>query len=107
MQNLYVYQDEPKKLFISQPMAGKTDVEIKHEREKIIKEVTKRFGEVTVIDTFIESAPPCVNSLWYLGKSIEFLSKADYAYFAKGWKNYRGCRIEHECAVQYGIKIIE
>lgn len=28
MQNLYVYQDEPKKLFISQPMAGKTDVEL-------------------------------------------------------------------------------
>lgn len=60
-----------------------------------------------VYNTFIESAPPCVNSLWYLGKSIEFLSKADYAYFAKGWENYRGCRIEHECAVQYGIKIIE
>ena len=22
------------------------------------------------------------------------------------WKDYRGCKIEHECAVQYGIDIV-
>ena len=27
--------------------------------------------------------------------------------FAKGWKEYRGCKIEHTCAEEYGIKIIE
>lgn len=40
------------KLFISQPMRDKTDEEIKEEREKIIKEVEKLFGEVEVIDSF-------------------------------------------------------
>lgn len=95
-----------KKLFISQPMRDKTDEEIKTERENIIKEVTNVLGEVEVIDSFFESAPHEANPLWFLGKSLELLSTADCVYFADGWKNYRGCKIEHECAVQYGIDII-
>lgn len=97
-----------KKLFISQPMNGKTDEEIKAERDEIVKRVTERFGDVEVIDSFIEeNAPENANSgLWYLGKSLELLSIADCAYFAEGWKNYRGCKIERECAVQYDIDIV-
>lgn len=97
-----------KKLFISQPMNGWTDEEIKAERAEIVNRVTERFGEVEVIDSFIEeNAPDNANSgLWYLGKSLELLSTADCAYFAEGWQNYRGCKIEHECAVQYGIDIV-
>lgn len=46
--------------------------------------------------------------LWYLGKSLELLSTADIAYFAPGWNEARGCRIENQCAKEYGIeKIIE
>lgn len=97
-----------KKLFISQPMKGKTDEEIKVERDKIIKCASERFGEVEVIDSFIEeNAPDNANpGLWYLGKSVELMSSADCAYFAEGWENYRGCKIEHECAMQYGIDIV-
>ncbi len=95
-----------KKLFISQPMRDKTDEEIKAERAEIIKRVTEKLGEVEVIDSFFESAPHDARPLWFLGKSLELLSTADCAYFAKGWGNYRGCKIEHECAVQYGIDIV-
>lgn len=35
------------------------------------------------------------------------LSTADVAYFAKGWEEARGCKLEHECAIQYGIDVIE
>lgn len=97
-----------KKLFISQPMKGKTDEEIKVERDEIIKCASERFGEVEVIGSFIEdNAPNDANSgLWYLGKSLELLSIADCAYFAENWDKYRGCVIEHECAVKYGIDIV-
>lgn len=97
-----------KKIFISQPMRDKTDEEIKAERAEIVNHVTKLFGEVEVIDSFIEeNAPDNANAgLWYLGKSLELLPTADCAYFAEGWQNYRGCKIEHECAVQYGIDIV-
>ena len=97
-----------KKLFISQPMNGKTDEEIKAEREIAIKKAEELIGEeVEVIDSFFESAPHDARPLWFLGKSLELLSTADVAYFAKGWENARGCKIEHECAVQYGINCIE
>ena len=43
----------------------------------------------------------------HVGKSLELLSSADIAYFAKGWEEARGCKIENTCAVEYGITVIE
>lgn len=92
-----------KKLFISQPMRGKTDEEILAVRAKAIQSAERELGEeVEVIDSFIKGAPAEAKPLWYLGKSLELLSTADIAYFAKGWEDARGCRIEYECAMEYG-----
>lgn len=97
-----------KKLFISQPMRGKSDEEILAEREKAIKAAQELVGEpVEVIDSFFQSAPADSRPLWFLGKSLELLANADVAYFAEGWQDARGCRIEHECAKEYGINMIE
>lgn len=97
-----------KKLFISQPMGGKTDEEILTEREVAVKAAEELLEEpVEVIDSFFQSAPVGAKPLWFLGKSLELLSGADIAYFAKGWQKARGCKIEHECAVEYGIPRIE
>lgn len=89
-------------------MRDKTKEEIKEERERIIQTVKERYPDVVVINSYFDDYNPdcgCV-PLKYLGKSLELLSDADIAYFAEGWKNYRGCRIEHTCAMEYGIKII-
>ena len=92
-----------KKLFISQPMRGKTDEEILAVRAQAKWEMERSWGEkMAVIDSFIRNAPAEANPLWYLGKSLELLSTADIAYFAKGWEDARGCRIERECAEEYG-----
>ena len=97
-----------KKLFISQPMRGKSDEEILVVREQAIKAAQELVGEpVEVIDSFFQNAPADARPLWFLGKSLELLSTADVAYFAEGWQEARGCRIEHECAVEYGIDRIE
>ena len=96
-----------KRLFISQPMRDKTNEEILAVREKAIASAREMLGEdVEVIDSFFKDAPHDARPLWFLGKSIELLSTADVAYFAKGWDEARGCRIENECAVEYGIGII-
>jgi hypothetical protein len=34
------------------------------------------------------------------------MSECTTVYFAKGWENARGCKIEHEVALQYGMEII-
>ena len=97
-----------KKLFISQPMKDKTDEQILAERAKAIEAAKQKVGEdVEVIDSFFKDAPHDAKPLWFLAKSLELLSSADVAYFAPGWNKYRGCKIEHECAVQYGIAAIE
>lgn len=96
------------KLFISQPMNGKSDEEIKKERQDALLQAVATYGEeVELIDSFFESAPHDAKPLWFLGKSLELLSTADIVYFASGWESARGCKIEHECAVAYGLNIIE
>lgn len=100
-----------KKLFISQPMNGKTEEEILAERNKAIECVKKHFPneEIKVIDSYFENYNPdngCI-PLKYLAKSIELLADADIAYFVKDYENYRGCRIENQCAIDYGIDVIE
>lgn len=96
-----------KKLFISQPMKGKTDEEILKVRELAIKKAKEIVGDdVEVIDSFFQSAPVDAKPLWYLSKSLELLSIADVAYFAEGWEEARGCKIENTCAVEYGINTI-
>ena len=97
-----------KKLFISQPMRGRSDEEILKEREEIIQYVKNKYpyDEIEVIDSFFQEAPVDVRPMWYLGKSIELLSTADIACFAKGYMDARGCRIEHTCAHEYGIETV-
>ena len=106
-----VFTAKMKKVFISQPMNGLSDLQIEEDRARVIEglyNVGYNPDEITVIDTFIEeNAPDNVNSgLWYLGKSLEMLADADIAVFAKGWKNARGCQIEYKCAKEYGISLI-
>lgn len=97
-----------KKLFISQPMRGKTNKEILSVREKAIASAEREIGEpVEVIDSFFKDAPHEAKPLWFLAKSLELLSTADIAFFAKGWEDARGCRIENQCAIEYGITVIE
>lgn len=97
-----------KKLFISQPMKDKSEEEIMEVRSNAIQSAKDAIGEeVEVIDSYFREAPAVNRPLYFLGKSLELLSAADIAYFAKGWENARGCKIEHECALEYGVHTIE
>lgn len=96
------------KVFISQPMRDKTDEQIKEERAKAVSRIKEKYNEdVEIIDSFFENAPHNAKPLWFLGKSLELLANADVAYFCKDWEKYRGCKIEHTCAKEYGIDVME
>lgn len=97
-----------KKLFISQPMKGKSDDEILAERSNAIQAARDSVNdEIEVIDSFFQGAPAEAKPLWYLGESLKLLATADIAYFAPGWNEARGCKIENACAKEYGIPTIE
>ena len=92
------------KIFISQPMKGLSEKEIKSNREKAIRKIKSLYGDdVDIIDNYFDSDE---KPLFKLGKSIELLSKADIIYLCKGWNKACGCKIEYMCASDYDIKII-
>ena len=96
-----------KRVFISQPMKGREEIDIINERDAVITALEEQFGEP--VEEVQSYSPANKNShpLDSLGKSIQCMAGADVAYFCDGWKDARGCKIEHECAKQYGIEVIE
>ena len=105
---------EQKKAMLSQPMAGRTDAEIVAAREKAVKALEAQGYEIVntlftdewyskekMAERGVVQIPLC-----FLAKSLENMSLCHAAYFCKGWQEARGCRIEHEAAVAYGLEII-
>ena len=102
------------KIMISQRMNGLTHEQIVETRNRFLEYAKKE--NLEVVNTYFQDEwysnesmssrgvvqiPMC-----FLAKSIENMSLCHKAYFAKGWENARGCKIEHEVALQYGMEII-
>lgn len=95
-----------KKVFISQPMKDRTTCQIKNERDAAFEFVKNKYPgeELELIKSYLDSYDEG-NQMSGIAQCIELLGGADIAYFVSGWKDARGCRIEHYCAVEYGIEI--
>lgn len=100
------------RVFISQKMNGLTDEEILKTREEAIRYAKFVIGlapgdEFEFIDctddSYFRTYPEDSTPLWFLGKSIELLSTADVCLFVGNWETARGCRIEHNCCLEYEI----
>lgn len=83
---------------ISQPMGGKSEEEIAEVRVKALKYLADRGYSVP---DFVVHRP-----LYFLARSLEAMAYCSAVYFCKDWEGYRGCRIEHDAAVAYGLEII-
>lgn len=95
------------KVMISQPMNGRSEKEIKEERQNIIEKFNKM--HIEVINTlFTEEVPDnCNVTVYYLGKSISAMKDIDALYMCDNWFNARRCKIENQVAREYGIKILD
>lgn len=95
------------KIFISQPMSGKTDMEVLEERMLIELQLLKEDPHAEFIDSIIEETPECKHpGLWYLGESLKRMADADVVYAAAHAENYRGCKLECTCAKAYGLPVM-
>lgn len=96
-----------KKLFISCPMKGRTEENIRKSMEKMHKIAEVVFEqELEVIPSYIEDNPPkdSHEAVWYLGESIKLLSQADYFIGPEEYTcEYKGCNIERNIAESYRI----
>ena len=96
-----------KKLFVSVPMRGRTEEEIKASIQKMKKIAEIYEGEeLELIDSYIEDNPPknSKEAVWYLGESIKKLAQADVFIGICESYDWRGCQIERETAEKYGIR---
>jgi hypothetical protein len=102
------------KAMLSQPMAGKTDAEIIETRERAVAALEgmgyeivntlftdEWYSDKAIIERGVVQIPLC-----FLAKSLENMSLCHAAYFCKGWEKTRGCKIEHDAAVAYGLEVI-
>lgn len=95
------------KIFISQPINGRTDEDIRTKREALIALAKEKYGEVEVIDSFtMDPSVEAKGQIAMLGHSISMMADADLVVFAKDWTRARGCRVEQQVAKQYEIPIL-
>lgn len=96
-----------KKLFVSVPMKGRTEEEIKASIQKM-KNIAEIYEgeELELIDSYIEDNPPknSKEAIWYLSESIKKLAQADVFIGIRESFDWNGCQIERETAEKYGIK---
>lgn len=96
-----------KKLFVSVPMKGRTEEEIKASIQKMKKIAEIYEGEeLELIDSYIEDNPPkdSKEAVWYLGESLKKLAQADVFIGIDEAYDWKGCYIERNTAQRYGIK---
>ena len=102
------------KAMLSQPMNGKTEEEIKATRERAIVQL-EGIGYEVVNTLFtaewysrekMEERGVVQRALYFLAKSLERMSLCHAVYFCKGWRNARGCKLEHAAAEAYGLTIL-
>ena len=89
------------KVMICQPMNGKSEEQIRQERDELVNKIQEE-GD-TYIDTIFPDEVPKEHDIpiYYLAKSIETIAYADKIIFMDGWDKARGCIIEHEVATSY------
>lgn len=96
-----------KKLFVSVPMKGRTEEEIKASIQKMKKIAEIYEGEeLELIDSYIEDNPPkdSKEAVWYLGESLKKLAQADIFVGINEAYDWNDCYIERDTAQRYGIK---
>lgn len=99
-----------KKLFVSVPMRGRTEEEIRKSIEKM-KAIAEAYeGEpLELIQSYDPTYVPSVknNAIAHLGKALEKLADADLLITISDVYDFPGCYIESETAYRYGIKVIK
>ena len=109
-----------KNIFISQPMTGKSEEEILATRRKEIEKIHQLFDadgvEINIIASYIDDATrnefqgrmgDAINwDIYWLSQSLQKLALADTIWLCDGWEYSKGCNVELECAIQYGLDIV-
>ena len=97
-------------VFISQPMIGLTNAELKKYRSKVLDMIQRRYPteKIRFITNPLIANLPHDDSLivWYLGESLKCIASANLVFFSKDWESDYICSLEHEICRYYNLPII-
>lgn len=108
------------RIYLSLPMSGKSEFEIKRKIQIMTEKVNKldfngaevvidnNFEREHLIDEMLNDNNISLKdpALAYLGCAISSMAECDFIFFAQDWKDARGCRIEYQVAKEYGIDML-
>lgn len=100
-------------IIISQPMRGMSPEQVEAARKKAEKDVISMgfepYENVYDADFSDRNVPEnCKHpGILAMAGALGRLSQADALYLAPGWSSARGCRIEYEVALSFGMAIIQ
>ena len=97
---------------ISQTMKGIDPEKVKLQREKA--EAAVKLAGYEPIDNIYRddfnygvADETVINpALWHMGLALARLSRAHAIYMCEGWGAARGCRMEHQAAVAFGVDVL-
>ena len=94
------------KIFISQPITGKSNSEIFATRKNIVSKLHTKYPDATIINSIILGGND-TNDIKYLGLTLNLMSDADLIVMAKDRANSKGCQVEQYVATIYNKEIID
>ena len=92
------------KIFISQPITGKSNAEIFATRKNIVSKLNSKYPDATIINSVILGGND-TNDIKYLGITLNLMADADLVVFATNRTNSKGCQVEYYVATLYGKEI--
>lgn len=105
--------DKKPVIIISQPMRGMSPEQVEAVREEAEKNAISMgfepYENVYDADFSDRTVPESCKhpGILAMAGALERLSQADALYLAPGWSSARGCRIEYEVALSFGMAIIQ
>lgn len=93
------------RVYCAVPMWGRTTSEIETDLETAVSLYSSHTGKSCELVNYSRERLGA-SPLEAFGESVKIMAKADVVLMLDGWEESRGCRLEHEVAVRYGVPIV-
>ena len=94
------------KIFISQPITGKSTAEIFATRKNITTKLKAKYPDAIIINSIILGGND-TNDIKYLGITLNLMAEADLVVMASNRSTSKGCQVEQYVATLYNVPVID
>ena len=102
------------RIFVAGPIGWLETEEIQKARDEALRVAKERIrnemgeeAEIEVLDSTFGAAEGKHPAVYFIGRAIQEMSKADIVLFPKGWEDFKTCRFEFKVAFRYRLKVMD